>query len=56
MYHLPNELILQIWEYDSTYYNKYKNVIQELEQHFTTYNKNYFEYTRLYRRIIWSGI
>ncbi len=55
MYQLPNELILQIWEYDSTYYNKYKSVVQELNQHFIFYKKTYFEYTRLYRRIIWSG-
>ncbi len=55
MYHLPNEVIIYIWEYDSTYYDKYKLIINELNRHFITYNKTYYEYTRLYKRMIWNG-
>ena len=55
MYHLPKELVLYIWEYDSTYCDKYKGVMQELKDHCNDYNKSYFKYTQLHRCMFWSG-
>jgi hypothetical protein len=55
MYQLPNELLLKIYEFDSTYYEKYKDVINELNGLCDEYSEIWWKYTKLYRRLIWSG-
>lgn len=55
MLSLPNEIISYIYEFDSTYYEKYDKVIQELKKEQDEYNDTWWKYTKLYRRNIWTG-
>lgn len=55
MYHLPHEILFYIYEFDSTYYEKYNKVLDELNELCNEYHEIWWKYTKLYRRLIWSG-
>ena len=55
MYHLPHEILLYIYEFDSTYYEKHNKVLDELNELCSEYHEIWWKYTNMYRRLIWTG-
>ena len=55
MYHLPKDIILYIYEFDSTYKINYNNVIYELNDVYDEYNRFYNNNTHIIKQIVRCG-